>query len=67
MSLSKIDKLILKAKKKSKDKKKKWVRYCPKCRSTDVALWGQLAESGFWYRCRKCSYHASSFPEKAKK
>ena len=62
MKLSKIDRLVLEA-----GRKKKWVRYCPKCKSTDVALYGQLVETGFWYYCRKCFYHASSFPEKARK
>lgn len=63
--LSKSDKLILKAK--EKGRKKQWIRYCPKCRSTDVTLYGQLVDTGFWYKCRKCGYHAASFPEKAAK
>jgi len=62
--LSKADKLILRAKEKAG--KKRWIRYCPQCKSTDVILWGQLVENGYWYKCRKCDYHAPSFPEKAK-
>ena len=62
--LSKIDKLILKAKKEAK--KSKWIRYCPQCRSTNVALYGQLVENGYWYKCNSCGYHAPSFPERKK-
>lgn len=62
--LSKIDKLILKAGKKIKGTKK-WIRYCPECRSTDVALRAHM--EAVWYYCRKCNYHSASFPEKSGK
>lgn len=57
--LSKSDKLILKAKK----QRKKSRRFCPVCKSTDVVLDARMEM--IWYRCRKCSHSAASFPEKA--
>lgn len=59
--LSKADKLVLSA----AGKKRKWIRYCPQCKSTDTALWGNMETA--WYCCRKCNYRAPSFPEKAGK
>ncbi|MBI2579231.1 MAG: hypothetical protein HYW26_05960 [Candidatus Aenigmarchaeota archaeon] len=57
--LSRIDKLVLKAGK----QRKKAGRFCPVCKGTDVVLDARMEM--IWYRCRKCSHSAASFPEKA--
>ncbi|MBI4018124.1 MAG: hypothetical protein HY368_00775 [Candidatus Aenigmarchaeota archaeon] len=56
--LSKIDRLVLKSKK----RRKKARRFCPHCKSTDVVLDARMEMT--WYKCRRCSHSAASFPEK---
>jgi transposase-like protein len=61
MPLSKIDKLLLASGK----RKKKWKKFCPLCKSTDVTLDARMEM--VWYKCRKCGYQSATFPEKEKK
>jgi ribosomal protein L37AE/L43A len=38
------------------------VKFCPKCKSTDLVMMAG-GNIGIW-KCKKCSYQGSVFPEK---
>ena len=59
--LGKIDKLIIE--KRDASKGKKFVKYCPNCKSNEYEILGHTYS--IRYKCKKCDYVLfTSFPEK---
>ena len=59
----KLDKAVQRSK--ARNKGKHFIKFCPKCRSTETDIDASMFEA--WSRCTRCGFRARSFPEKERK